>query len=60
LSPPDYDLIAHVKNPLKGKKFISVNELWMRVANVVRDINKRDSAKGIDKLLTRWEALINT
>ncbi len=60
LSPPDYDIIAKIKNSLKGKKFISVNELRISVSNVVREINKRGSTKWIDILPTRWEAVINT
>ena len=58
LNPCDYDGIARIKRPNKGKRF--ANELDLRKAydQVISEINLKNAATGIQHLPLRW-ALVN-
>lgn len=60
MSPPDFDLIAKIKAPLKGRKFQDFNEMKMAVDKVVRDLNKNWSPCGITELPSRWLRVIQS
>lgn len=58
LSPPDYDLFPKLKEPLRGVRYDDLNELYVAVNAVVRDINKGCLATGVRDLPKRWESTI--
>jgi hypothetical protein len=58
LNPWDYDGIARINRPNKGKRFS--NELALGVAydEIIREINLQNAAIGISRLPKRWEVVI--
>ena len=58
MNPYNYDGIAKIKRPNKGKRFAS--ELGLEVAynEVIREINLQNAAIGLSRLPRRWEAVI--
>lgn len=58
LNPCDYDGIARIKRPLKGKRFTNEIELKVAYDEIIREINLKKSATGILKLPKRWEVVI--
>ena len=58
LSPPDYDLFPKLKEPLQGMGCDDLNELYVALNWVVRDINKGSLATGVWDMSQRWESAI--
>ncbi len=58
LNPCDYDGIARINRPNKGKRFS--NELALGVAHdeMICEINLQNAAIGISRLPKRWEVVI--
>ncbi len=57
LNPCDYDGIARIKRPNKGKRLS--NELASEAAyeEVIREINLKNAVIGISRLPKRWEVV---
>jgi histone-lysine N-methyltransferase SETMAR len=58
MSPPDFDLFPKLKNPLRGKRFRSIEEVSNEVTRVNRRINNEGVLIGIQDLPKRWTAVI--
>ena len=58
LSPPDFDLFPKVKEPLRGVRYDDLDELYVAVNAVVKDINKGCLATGVRDLPKRWKSAI--
>ncbi|PNF43538.1 hypothetical protein B7P43_G03937 [Cryptotermes secundus] len=57
MSAPDFDLFPKLKQPMRGRRFPSLEELSAAVTRAIRQ--KKDGVlDGIVKLLTRWESVI--
>jgi histone-lysine N-methyltransferase SETMAR len=53
MSPQDFDLFPKLKKPLRGKRFISIEEVSNEVTRVIRCINNEGVLTGIQDLLKR-------
>ncbi|PNF31351.1 hypothetical protein B7P43_G10893, partial [Cryptotermes secundus] len=58
MSPPDFDLFPKLKQPMRGRRFPSLEELSAAVNRAIRPINKDGVLDGIVKLPTRWDSVI--
>lgn len=58
MSPPDFDLFAKLKEPMRGVRFDDLEELEQAVADQVRHMNLRCLATGVAKLSARWKSVI--
>ncbi len=54
LNPCDFDGIARIKRPNKGKRFTTPADLEQVYTRVIYEINIRNSATGISHLPNRW------
>ena len=57
ISPCDFDLIPKVKEPQRGRRFKTIPDIIDAVGRSVRTINKTGAAKGIRRILHRWERI---
>jgi hypothetical protein len=55
VSPCDFDLIPKMKEPLRRIRFRTVAEFLQAVDRSSRTINTTGAAKGIQRLLHRWQ-----
>lgn len=60
LSPPDFDLFPKLKEPLRGIRFDSLDELECAVNREVRRMNSSCLATGIQVLPRRWNSVIRS
>ena len=51
MSPCDYDLFAKVKEPLRGTRYNTRDELIRAIGRSIRNINKDGRADGVRRLL---------
>jgi hypothetical protein len=58
MSPPDFDLFHKVKEPMRGHRFPSLEEVSATVTQAIRRLNKSDNLNGIVNLSKRWDAVI--
>lgn len=58
ISPCDFDLIPKLKEPLRGTKFRTVNDILSAVDRSLRTIQRLGSADGIRRLPHRWERIV--
>ena len=58
-SPCDFDLIPKMKEPLRGIRFRTVPEILQAVDRSLRTINTTGAAKGILRLLHRWQQVVH-
>jgi len=58
MSPPAFDLFSHLKKPLCGKRFRSIEEVSNEVTRVIRCIKNEDVLTGIQDLPKRWTTVI--
>lgn len=58
MSPPDYDLFTKLKQPMRGHRFRSLEELSAAVTRAIRQMNKDGILDGIVRLPTRWDSVI--
>ena len=59
MSPCDYDLFAKVKEPLRGTRYNTRDELIHAIEWSMRNINKDGRADGVRCLLNIWQKVIN-
>jgi len=55
MSPPDFDLFPKLKEPMRGHRFSSLEEV---PAAVTRELKKSGTLNGIENLPKRWDAVI--
>jgi hypothetical protein len=55
MSPCDFDLFPKMKEPLRGKRFRSVEEVMQAVGWSLATINRNRSADGIRRLPQIWD-----
>jgi hypothetical protein len=60
MNPCDYDGIARIKRPNKGKRFANEDELKAAYDKVIKEVNLKNEATGIRHLLERWASAIQT
>ena len=60
LSPPDFDLFPKLKEPLRGVRYDTLEELECAVNAEVRRINFSCIATGIEALPSRWNFAIRS
>jgi len=58
LSPCDFHLIPKMKEPLRGIRFRTVQEILQAVDRSIRTINTTGAAKGILRLPHRWQRVV--
>ena len=59
MSPCDYDLFAKVKEPLRGTRYNTRNELIRAIGRSIRKINKDGRDDGVRSLPNSWQKEIN-
>ena len=59
MSPPDFDLFPKLKQPMRGHRYSSLEELSAAVTQAVRQMNKDGLLDGIAKLSKRWKVIEN-
>ncbi|PNF39245.1 hypothetical protein B7P43_G17337 [Cryptotermes secundus] len=59
LTPCDCDLIPKMKEPLRGIRFRTVQEILHAVDRSIRTINTTGAAKGIIRLPHRWQRVVH-
>ncbi|KAJ4434037.1 hypothetical protein ANN_16356 [Periplaneta americana] len=59
MSPCDYDLFAKVKEPLRGTRYNTRDELIRAIGRSIRNINKDGRADGVRRLPNIWQKVIN-
>lgn len=50
MSPPDFDLFGRLKEPLRGKRFESLNDLKNAAGQVLKSLNRNNSLDGNQRL----------
>jgi transposase len=58
MSPPDFDLFSTLKQPMRGQRFSSLEELSAAVTRATRTLNKSGTLNGTANLPKRWDAVI--
>ena len=56
---PGYDLFAKVKEPLRGTRYDTRNELILAIGRAIWNINKDGLADGVRRLPNFWQKIIN-
>jgi hypothetical protein len=51
MSPPDFDLLHKLKEPVRGHRFPSLEEVSAAVTQAIRGLNKSGTLNGIANLL---------
>ncbi|PSN57940.1 hypothetical protein C0J52_00193 [Blattella germanica] len=59
LSPCDYDLFPKMKEPLRGRRFRTVEDVLQATDRSIRTIQRLGTANGIQRLPHRWERVIH-
>jgi hypothetical protein len=57
MSPPDFDLSHKLKEPMRGHRFPSLEEISAAVTRAIRGLTKSGTLNGIANLPKRWEAV---
>ena len=57
MSPPDFDLFPKLKEPMRGHRFSSLEEVSAAVTRAIRGLNKSGTLNGIENLPKRWDAV---
>jgi len=58
MSPPDFDLFLQLKEPMRGHRFPSQEEVSAAVTRAIRGLNRSATLNGIANLPKRWDAVI--
>jgi histone-lysine N-methyltransferase SETMAR len=58
MSPSDFDLFPKLKEPIRGHRFSSLEEVSAAVTRAIRELNKSGTLNGITNLPKRWDAAI--
>ena len=59
MSPCEYDLFAKVKEPLRGTRYNTRDELILVIRRWIRNIDKEGRADGVWRLPNSWQKVIN-
>ena len=59
LSPPDFNLFPKLKEPMRGKRYATLEDLSVAVKAQIRSLNN-EGLEGIEKLPQRWESVIRS
>ncbi|KAJ4427216.1 hypothetical protein ANN_24833 [Periplaneta americana] len=59
MSPCDYDLFTKVKEPLRGTRYNTRDELIRSIGRSIRNINKDGRADGVRRLPNIWQKVIS-
>ena len=59
LAPSDFHLFGPLKDPLRGTKYETENELKSAVNNVIKGMSKEWFEQGLKKMVDRWQKCIN-
>ena len=59
MSPCDYDLFAKMKEPLRGTRYNTRDELIRAIGRSIRNINKDGRVDGLRRLPYIWQKVIN-
>lgn len=59
LSPCDFHLFAALKEPLRGQRFLSVDEINEAVSAQLKTLQKNGLENGVPKLSRRWQSTID-
>ncbi len=60
MNPCDYDGIARIKRPNKGKRFANEDELKAAYDKVIKEVNLKNEATGMRHLPEWWASVIQT
>lgn len=58
LSPPDFDLFGKLKEPLRGKRYESLDDLKKAAGQVLKSLNQNNSLDGLQRLPERWHRVL--
>ena len=58
MSPPDFDLFHKLKEPMRGHRFPSLEDISAAVTRAIRGLNKSGTLNGITNLPKRWDEVI--
>ena len=58
MSPPDFDLFHKLKQPIRGHRFPSLEEVSAAVTRAIRRLNKNGTLNRIANFPKRWDAVI--
>ena len=58
MSPPVFDLFPKIKEPMRGHRFSSLEEVSAAVIRAIRGLNKSGTLNGIENLRKLWDAVI--
>jgi len=58
MSPSDFDLFPKLKEPMRGHRFSSLEEVSAAVTRAIRELNKSGTLNGIQNLSKRWDVVI--
>ena len=58
MSPPDFDLYPKLKEPMRGHRFSSLEEVSAAVTRAIRGLNKSGTLNGIANLPKCWDTNI--
>ena len=58
MSPPDFDLLPKLQEPMCGQRFTSLEEVSAAVTRAIRGLNKSGNLNGIENLPKCWDAVI--
>jgi hypothetical protein len=58
MSSPDFDLSPKLKEPIRGHRFSSPEEVSAAITRAIRGLHKSGTLNGIAKLPKRWYAVI--
>ena len=58
MSPPDFDLFQKFKEPMRGRRFSSLEKLSTEGTRTIRHVNKSGVFDGIIMLPKRWGSVI--
>jgi histone-lysine N-methyltransferase SETMAR len=58
MSPSDFDLFHKLKEPMRGHRFTSLEEVSAAVTRAIRGQNKSGTLTGTGNLPKRWDAVI--
>jgi hypothetical protein len=57
MSKPDFGLFHKFKEPMRGHRFPSLEEVYAAVTRAIRGLNKSGTLNGIANLSKRWDAV---
>jgi transposase len=60
LAPCDYWLFSHVKEHLRGKRFVSEDNINTAVTASLKRPSKNEYRAAIDRLPSRWEKCVDS